>query len=137
MAFEFTKTIIHRIQASMGCGCKIVQEFSDAQYKESASERRFEFCSQHEETPVDISLLKFILEEFLDTEIKKMQIPVALLPQENKIVPTTPPGGHKPQPRVRPVLHRAPQPVMKDGEIEIDDSAGIDAMLNENNEKQE
>jgi len=70
MAFEVTKTTVHRLAVSLSCGCKATREFEDSIYEKPLNETEYFGCEKHEgkESGETISL---ILSEYLDTEAKK------------------------------------------------------------------
>jgi hypothetical protein len=73
MAFEITKTTVHRLIVSVSCGCKIGREFEDKQYLKPLNDLNFTGCEKHTKEE-SLSTIEFILTEYLETEVKRYQI---------------------------------------------------------------
>jgi hypothetical protein len=144
MAFEIIKTTFNRIAAKVSCGCSVRRDYAEWNYKTPLNEVIYEACEKHEEEGG--STIEFILAEYLDTEITRIQNSaptnnpqgpgeIVRDAEGNEIgtkIPGTA-GRHRPQPKVRPALppRQAPKPAtapLVDG-VEIDPSS-IDAMIN-------
>ncbi len=70
MAFEIIKTTVNRLTVKVSCGCNVMREFEEWNYKTPLGEVKFFACQKHEE---DGSTIEFILSEYMDTEIQRVQ----------------------------------------------------------------
>lgn len=141
MAFELLRVTVYRLIGSISCKCQVMQEFSDNRYKEKIGEPSFSLCEKHGK---DGGTFEFILGEYLETEIAKVQAvppqnfrnaPEEVKDAEGNVIGTKIPntgGSHRPQPKVSPAsnrtLNRRQTPGIAVDGVEIGGNS-IDAMI--------